>query len=258
MSTDLVTLLNIVEAICKDNLSEKKIRSNIDFYNTVMRNLKSISSENNILFRELNKNEYVNNHIFQKKFLLIEAVIEKVSAEQYLSNGKDSILKEKLIRHTPLMQKDGQYLGLSNKSKVLLIGSGAIPITGIILCKKFHCKITCLDMDEEAIELSKKVVTDMGLIKYFDFLCCNIRDLDLSDRNDTTGIIVAYLPNKNEILLNFFEHSHNIEMLIRQPRGPYSLVYDKVDKQLINKLKNIKIDDSLCRGHYSSIIGRIE
>lgn len=258
MPMDSLSLQNIIESICQDGLDEKLIRNHIVFYNSVMRELKGYSSETSSFYKELASKGFVKDLTLQRKFLFIESVIEKVSAEQYLLLGKSPVLEEKLLRHTPMMERDGSCLGLTSDSQVLLAGSGALPITGIILCKKFSCQIICLDSDPEAIELSKKVISAMGLEMYFTFWCDDIRTVDFKRREIAAVIIVAFLPHKNEIVGNFLHNGHNLNLLIRQPRGPYSLIYDKVDARLINRLKHVRIDTDLHRGHYSSIIGRIE
>lgn len=258
MSMDPHCLLHIIESICQDDVNEMLIRNQIVFFNNVMRELKSSSSEIDYLYKELARKEYVKNSVLKKSFLFIESVIEKVSAEQYILYGKDPVLDEKLRRHTPMIEKDGEQLGLTSDSQVLLVGSGAIPITGIILCKKFGCRVVCLDLDPEAIERSQKVIISMGLESHFTFLCNDINSVDLHRRDDTAAIIVAFLSNKNNVVENFLHNGHSIDLLIRQPRGPYSLIYDKVDICLISQLKRIQIDEDFHRGHYCSVIGRIE
>lgn len=258
MTMDSHSLLRIIESICQGDVNERLIRNQIVFFNSIMRELKSSSSEVDYLFKELSGKEYVKNATLQKTFLFIESIIEKVSAEQYLLDGNDPVLDEKLTRHTPMMECDGRRLGLTSASQVLLVGSGAIPITGIILCKKFGCRIACLDLDPEAIELSQKVIASMGLESHFTFLCNDIKSVDLRKRDDTAAIIVAFLPNKNDIIENFLHNGHSMDLLIRQPRGPYSFIYDKVDIRIINQLKHIQIDTDIHRGHYYSVIGRIE
>lgn len=258
MSIDSSTLQSIIESICIEDLDEQKIRHQITFYNSVMRELKKSSSEKSAFYKELAAKTFTKDSTLQNKFLLIESIIEKVSAERYLLLGKDSVLEEKLLRHTPLMEKDGNCLGLTSESRILLVGSGSIPITGIILCNKFACKIICVDSDPDAIKLSKKVISTIAMESQFTFICEDIRSMPSDKIDYTAAIIVAFLPHKNKILQKFLHSGHTMDLLIRQPRGPYSLIYDKADIQLINQMKNVRIDADLRRGHYSSIIGRIE
>ena len=250
-------LLKTIETICNDNLDEQTIRNNVIFYNKVMRELKDMSHETKYFYNELASKSYVRDYTLQNRFLFIESVIEKVSAEQFLEQGVDAVFEEKIKRHTPLMEKDGADLALTKNNKVILIGSGSIPITGIILNKKFGCKIVCVDLDIDAITLSRKVISTLGLDSNFQFICNDIKNIEPENISNSTAVITAFVQNKDQIIKGFFNKCNNLNLLIRQPRGPYSLIYDKVDINLLNKLESIQIDDDLKRGHYCSVIGRI-
>ncbi|MGO4348589.1 class I SAM-dependent methyltransferase [Paenibacillus sp. MCAF9] len=51
---------------------------------------------------------------------------------------------------------------LSSDSKVLLIGSGAFPMTPILIAKRTRAEVVGLDIDDEAIELGRSVVEKLG------------------------------------------------------------------------------------------------
>ncbi|MBF0707743.1 hypothetical protein IQ283_14190 [Alkalihalobacillus hwajinpoensis] len=60
--------------------------------------------------------------------------------------------------------------GIHSESNVLFIGSGAFPTTALTIAKETGANVICLDIDHEAIELSREVARASGLEKQIAFL----------------------------------------------------------------------------------------
>jgi nicotianamine synthase len=48
-------------------------------------------------------------------------------------------------------------------NKVIFVGSGPLPMTAIILARDYNVQVTLIDIDEKAIEVSKKLVNSLNL-----------------------------------------------------------------------------------------------
>lgn len=60
--------------------------------------------------------------------------------------------------------------GIHSESNVLFIGSGAFPTTALTIAKETGADVICLDIDHEAIELSRVVARKSGLENQITFL----------------------------------------------------------------------------------------
>ncbi len=82
--------------------------------------------------------------------------------------------------------------------RVLVIGSGSLPLTSIHFCLDFNLSVTCLDIDSNAVALSQRLIEKLQIEQYFHFYNKNI--LDFFQLNDFDFIVVAAMAgiSKNE------------------------------------------------------------
>ena len=45
---------------------------------------------------------------------------------------------------------------MTSQDRILFVGSGSMPITAFTIIKETGAEITCVDIDKEALDLSKK------------------------------------------------------------------------------------------------------
>ena len=89
-------------------------------------------------------------------------------------------------------------------SKVLLIGSGAMPITAYTIFKETAAHITCVDIDSEALNLSKKVTDKLGIQGvYFE------GDIEAVEIENFSHIIIASLVQKKCELVDYVSQKIN-------------------------------------------------
>ncbi len=252
---DVKKLLMEMYPIGFDMLSNEEIENNISYYNSVMRRLKEISSYSIYNSNILRNSHCVNESVLKENFLRIESIIEKISAKNLLEHSEDDIFQEKISRHEPLMILDGKYLGIESNSIVAILGSGALPITGLILAKNFSCHVICIDMDNESLEISRKIVEKQGLISHFSFINANVLDLDFIKCDFSHIVMVAFLKQKDEIIDHIYKKGSNIKLLLRQPRGLYSCIYEVCNLcNFLDKYNILFEDAAFERDHYSSVI----
>nr|WP_233096542.1 nicotianamine synthase family protein [Fictibacillus halophilus] len=90
-------------------------------------------------------------------------------------------------------------LHINENSKVLFIGSGAFPISALTIASEKNAEVHCIDIDEEAVEMGRKVSLITGLQDNVRF-SNSVRN-DLHFAHNTTHVLIASLVrNKREVL----------------------------------------------------------
>lgn len=121
-------------------------------------------------------------------------MIEKEEAQKIISNEKSEFNYGEELE-LAVKQEIYDY-DMKKENNILFIGSGAMPITAFTISKEIGAKITCIDIDDEALNLSRKVAKKLGI--YNIEFEKNLFNLDL---NEYSHIIIASLvPLKCKIL----------------------------------------------------------
>ena len=213
--------LNINEYLLKTDKELQNI--NTEKLNHFMRTIKRKAQDKtfiNAFEKEYNLNQ---RELLAKYLLNIECIIEKKCVKDYLKNRKE-IIEEKLNRCAPEMIEEGKALGLDERSHLLLIGSGAMPISGIVLHQNFQCTVSCLDIDQYALKLSKEWVEKLGIINGVKYLCDDI--FKLTDFSRYTHLLITgHIFNKDYLLKYLFNYLENQKILLRNSVGLYQAVY---------------------------------
>ncbi|MBO0997508.1 class I SAM-dependent methyltransferase [Bacillus sp. SD075] len=96
----------------------------------------------------------------RKKSALCVAIMEKYRALK-LQNGMDDV-SDYFENIESCIEKEFGSFQITSKSKVLLVGSGAFPMTPILIAKRTGAEVVGIDIDEEAIQLGQNVVKKLG------------------------------------------------------------------------------------------------
>jgi histidine 2-aminobutanoyltransferase len=88
------------------------------------------------------------------------SIMEKYRALQLL-NGQVEITDYFKNIESCIEEEFGNFQ-ITSDSKVLLIGSGAFPMTLLLIAKKTGAEVVGIDIDDEAIELGQKVLSILG------------------------------------------------------------------------------------------------
>lgn len=113
--------------------------------------------------------------------------IEKYQAQKILEGVEDHFVYSKELELA--VKTEIREFDIKNNSKVLFIGSGAMPITAFTIYNETNSQISCLDRDEEAITLSL-MLSKKWEMENISFFASEIDDLDVSK---FTHIIIASL-----------------------------------------------------------------
>ena len=87
---------------------------------------------------------------------------------------------------------------ITSQDHILFVGSGSMPITAFTIAKETGAEITCVDIDKEALDLSKKVAIKLG----FPNIIFENELFSLSLDKYSHIIIASLVPLKCEILEN--------------------------------------------------------
>lgn len=130
-----------------------------------------------------------------------------------------------------------------HEKQVLFIGSGPLPLTAILLARDYDCNITLLDIESEAIELSKKLITALGLIDKFSFIKADASVFHgYSDFNVIFVAALAGIDNhtKDQIVLNINNNaSIDSNILMRSSYANRKILYKPISENIFKILKPI-------------------
>lgn len=190
--------------------------------------------------------KYILNHKILKKqlprlrkyCLLYEKNLEKKYVSQYL-RGKKSNFNKYLQDYQEYIKKEGLMAGLKKTSKIIILGSGYLPGTAILLNKIFKTQCCCIDNDKKAVKTSRILIKKMTLennivIKHGD---ATTYPLDGYNAIFITG---SSFPKKDIFTHIFNKKTNNTKIIYRRPLGLYKMWYVPSSSEDINKFKIIK------------------
>lgn len=90
-------------------------------------------------------------------------------------------------------------LHINENSKVLFIGSGAFPISALTIASEKNAEVHCIDIDEEAVEMGRKVSEITGLQENVRFYKAIRNDVHFAKKS-THVLIASLVRNKREVL----------------------------------------------------------
>ncbi len=129
---------------------------------------------------------------------------------------------------------------------VVVLGSGAIPLTAMIYYESCNLVVHCIDYDAEALALSKAIVTkrygDNVVSQYFKFIEGDAAAINLQSEKPS-GVLLASHCEKKELILNNLQAQLNAgsRVICRFPKLLYQKIYSGVD---IIKLTGYRLIDN--------------
>lgn len=176
--------------------------------------------------------------ILRKRCLSYEKNLERQYASQYL-RGKKSNLNQYLLDYQKFLKKEGLMAGLKKASKIIVLGSGYLPGTAILLNKIFKAQCYCIDNDVEAVRSSKMLIKKMALEKEIFIMFGDATKYPLDGYN-AIFVTGSCFPKKDIFTHIFNKKSNNTKIIYRRPLGLYKMWYAPSAPEDINKFKIIK------------------
>ena len=103
-----------------------------------------------------------------------------------------------LLLYDELISKEIKLADICSKDKVLVIGSGSLPATCILIARKTNAKVHGIDIDQSAIKKSSAFIKQIGLEGLIDF---ELADGVIYDYSSYDVIFALYGINKHRNLL---------------------------------------------------------
>lgn len=168
----------------------------------------------------------------RRKSSIAVAIMEKYRALR-LQNGSSEITDYFINIESCIEKEFGSYEATTN-SKVLLIGSGAFPMTPLLIAKRTGAEVVGIDIDDEAIELGLRVVEHLGNQLNIRLEKRLVEELDFTPAA-THIIFSSTVPNKYE-LLNQLHGLTNADVLVamrygNQLKSLFNYPMQEVDEQ---------------------------
>lgn len=174
-------------------------------------------------------------------FSEMESYLEKCASLRFSEGCRDNMSEAmgSLDDYSLLLQQEWQIMTSAMRSekvstlfpRVAFVGSGALPVSALILSEKYNLDVVCVDNDEEAVSLSKEIFSRSHSKKIVAFESGG-QDFDYS------GIDIVFLASlaqpKLEILKQIKKFSVR-GVITRDPIGPYDAFYEPVDQKILTQ-----------------------
>ncbi|MFI3201018.1 MAG: hypothetical protein R3Y54_05760 [Eubacteriales bacterium] len=144
-----------------------------------------------------------------------------VHGTQYLekiSTNNTIMRKVILAYYKPIVQKEVELSNTHHSNQILCVGGGYFPCTAILFHQLTGAKVTVIDNDQNAINVSANLISDMHLSEY---ISVQYSDGSFVDTRDYDIIHIAMQVSPKEFV---FSHTHetmsdHAKILIRTPKS---------------------------------------
>ena len=154
----------------------------------------------------------------------ITDIIKK--AKELSLNLKQEINHIKDLKEIDLIK---EHFNETKDVKILFAGSGALPLSAILMHLYADLDVTLLDIDAEAINLSNKLIKKIGLP--IPSQVGNVMQHDFS--NYDIVFIASLIPNKEAIIKKLKEQNVKFYMM-RGVDGVYQTFYEDLSDEIKN------------------------
>jgi hypothetical protein len=145
------------------------------------------------------------------------SVLEKQTAQVLC---RESAERSQYFKYVSLFAaEEGCAAELRHDSRLLFVGSGAIPISALSLARQFDCEVTCLDVDPQAVAMSRQLLSSQTACETIDIQLGDIHSVP--DLDSYTHVWIASLvPQKLQVLESLQLNGHpDCRVLIRFSEG---------------------------------------
>jgi histidine 2-aminobutanoyltransferase len=168
--------------------------------------------------------------------------IEKYNAYSFCC--KKAELNSYILKLSNSLIEEVKNSNIEKESKVLFIGSGAFPTSAFVIAGDIGAEVTCLDIDIEAVKISKQLIQKFGLESKIDVLCKKIENYKFI--KEATHIIVASLVSEKMEILKELKKNINREtkIIMRYGNGLKSIFNYPLEAKIDNIWEEISIKNS--------------
>jgi len=173
----------------------------------------------------------------QQLYETFETNLENKFAERILREKLTTYHKYLLYdRFRILLTNEIQLAKIKSSDRIAFIGSGPLPISAFLLSSLSGCHIECYEKEPSRVELSIKVIRQLGLANQIKVL--NNYGENLNDNNYSTILIALLAKPKDKIIQSIKKHAKpGTKVICRTSHGIREIFYEATDAKLLNNLK---------------------
>jgi ribosomal protein S18 acetylase RimI-like enzyme len=153
--------------------------------------------------------------------------LEDEFAHRVVKDGlalQDYLLYE---RFSALVKRELALISRSGFQRILFLGSGAVPISALLLHAETGVPVDCVARDSSAIEISRKVVESFGVGGAVTVL--GDKDSDYDTQNYDLIVIGILFRSKKNVLKTVRKRSQpGCQVLCRTSCGTWQLIYESI------------------------------
>lgn len=172
--------------------------------------------------------------ICQEIFCGLETTIENSFAALALDGNEaligrtDSISENYLARYEAMARREIAFAGIRERDRVLFIGSGPFPITGIEYSRQTGCHVDCVDFVAEAVDTSRSVLRKLGMS---DRIRCHQARGECFPASEYSVVLVGVLARPKRAIFTNLEATcpEGCRIIARTTFGLRELVYEPVE-----------------------------
>lgn len=249
-----MSLINQLENYKKELIIVKNLKDEEKFFEE-MNNLLSFfhSYDDEEVYQFFIRTDDYKNYgiFFQEQDMYFEPYLDRKEALTVISSKQNFNFPEIVqykFSQTVLTQAVDEVEILNQKDieKIVMVGCGSMPETVIVLAFLTRIKkIIALDVSQDSLTLSKKVLEKLQLSSRVSNVCINGSSFDYSEFD---GVHVANFVKDKKGVLNRISETvkKNAVIIVRSPRQLSSLIYESINPSDYSKL----ILNGVFRGGY--------
>ena len=139
------------------------------------------------------------------------------------------------------VREEVEEFRIDHTSKVLFVGSGAFPLSALMIAKETGAEVMCLDIDAEAIDLGREAAASSGLQSQVHFSGNHVKELEFLKQ--ATHVLIASLVKDKWELVNDLKDRINedVKIVLRYGNGLKSLFNFPLELDLSDEWEQTQI-----------------
>lgn len=160
---------------------------------------------------------------------LSEGTVLDIVTRMPIWNTYMALVSEELSTLRRIIREDGQ----TEKSPIVFVGSGPMPLSPIILHLCGDMEVVCLEIDPVAYDASCSLLERMGLGDKVTVVLGNGSEFDYSAFSQI--FVASLVRNKLAVLEQISRTSPNPLVAVRTAEGMKQIMYESLDESQLNK-----------------------
>ncbi len=172
-----------------------------------------------IIFRKTAKTWNAN--MFKKIMNIAFIIFEKIAVHF------DILTEIYIDAYEEVITAELSMINIQDSDKVIIIGSGAIPVTAILIARKTKAQITTIDIDPEAVARATLLIHRLGLQKQVNVMLADGFSYPVQS---FSSIFILYGVSEQEGLLKTLsQHIEDTKIIVRTTMNNLKTVLDNIN-----------------------------